>query len=485
MISRRKLGNKQEEFDNWANKVGLLTGIRQLDDEKYQNTPEVCALETLLSEAKVAPKWLADLSSASYLCYQFGVYCGAASSLAEGVTRAGLKLSDCDVTLDVEVAQSTEADKRCHMNVLLSCLWDFQSSDMFHSQEHGIRVPEPVSAAPVIPDSSVFFMLAPKQFAGRTGRIVNGCLVVHPSNSSPSGKVLHWVTEYKRELGLKESRRQVHEALTSALYQRRALGFMDHFVFGTSHHNQTLLEVVAATWVSADDKADPAQPEPEPKPEPLKKADDAFPSIATEQNPDSKMDIDGAHDQVKTQGDLDKVKLVRDLKRRNKIAVYNLGTFDMQDSSSVLSYYLLMRNTRDLAIKYQKEITASSNIRSNYIYDANPKVFDWYNPPEPAEAVRVGPKSSSSVTSMQCNDNHYDSMDELDSDSYSLESDNESGPTLPSDSAIDETNWNELREKVHAFLASTLLVDSEEANDTATCEDDSGENIFQGEMQMI
>ncbi|KDN33560.1 hypothetical protein RSAG8_13356, partial [Rhizoctonia solani AG-8 WAC10335] len=156
----------------------------------------------------------------------------------------------------------------------------------------------------------------------------------------------------------------------------------------------------------------------------------------------------------------------------------------MGDAGSMLSFYLLMRSTRELAMKYRDGITASSTTRSNCIFDANAKLFDWYNPP-PNRAPRAGPKSTSSVLSQSNNPpdqfdsndwNTYVVMDEPNYDYYSTESDNESGSTLPSDSAMDETNWNELREKVHAFLASTLSVDSEEANDTATCEDNSGIN---------
>lgn len=36
--------------------------------------------------------------------------------------------------------------------------------------------------------------------------------------------------------------------MVSGLYQRRALGFKDHFVFGMAHHSTRLLDVFAATW---------------------------------------------------------------------------------------------------------------------------------------------------------------------------------------------------------------------------------------------
>jgi hypothetical protein len=64
-----------------------------------------------------------------------------------------------------------------------------------------------------------------------------------------AGHILHWVTEYKREgLRLEEDVvRQTMMAISSGLYQRRALGFPGHYVFGTAHSGSRL-RVFAGTW---------------------------------------------------------------------------------------------------------------------------------------------------------------------------------------------------------------------------------------------
>ncbi|KAF8594588.1 hypothetical protein BDV93DRAFT_160708 [Ceratobasidium sp. AG-I] len=64
--------------------------------------------------------------------------------------------------------------------------------------------------------------------------------------SPPDGLlVLHMVNEYKRDtLGANH----VLMGLAAGLYQRRALGFEDHFVFGTIHLEKIRLKVVAAAW---------------------------------------------------------------------------------------------------------------------------------------------------------------------------------------------------------------------------------------------
>ncbi|KAH7334203.1 hypothetical protein B0J17DRAFT_720623 [Rhizoctonia solani] len=46
------------------------------------------------------------------------------------------------------------------------------------------------------------------------------------------------------------------------------------------------------------------------------------------------------------------------LKRRNKIVIYELGTYEMEDAVSMLAFYLFMRRTRDLVLQYREEIIA-------------------------------------------------------------------------------------------------------------------------------
>jgi hypothetical protein len=65
---------------------------------------------------------------------------------------------------------------------------------------------------------------------------------------SPKLQILHWATEYKINGASEgEVQRQTMMAMATGLNQRRALGFLDHFVFGTAHLGKSL-QVFAGTW---------------------------------------------------------------------------------------------------------------------------------------------------------------------------------------------------------------------------------------------
>lgn len=56
--------------------------------------------------------------------------------------------------------------------------------------------------------------------------------------------VIHCVTDYNKS----GSQSRVLMGIVSGLYQRRALGMKDQFVFGVSQNLGNFLRVVAATW---------------------------------------------------------------------------------------------------------------------------------------------------------------------------------------------------------------------------------------------
>lgn len=60
--------------------------------------------------------------------------------------------------------------------------------------------------------------------------------------------LLHWTNEYERDQERKVVTRQVQLGLVSGIYQRRAYGCPDQFVFGIAHHTSSCLDVLAATW---------------------------------------------------------------------------------------------------------------------------------------------------------------------------------------------------------------------------------------------
>lgn len=100
----------------------------------------------------------------------------------------------------------------------------------------------------VKPDSTVFFQAS--DITGYNHQIDLAC----SSRARPNPdihSVLHWATEFQRghdNYKEHEAKRQLFRSLVSGLYQRRALGFPNHFVFGTAHHSTTILDVFAATW---------------------------------------------------------------------------------------------------------------------------------------------------------------------------------------------------------------------------------------------
>ncbi|CUA75635.1 hypothetical protein RSOLAG22IIIB_11880 [Rhizoctonia solani] len=479
MSARNLKGNKEQNFNNWADSVGLLTEIRELDDVCYQHTPEAHTLNALLSNTKTIPKWLGDLESPKYTHFKSSKYYGPIVSAIHRRIGSRFELSDNDPTLDKEVehclpfllsicasvydftAKSTEADKRCFLNALLATLWSAQAPNMFQSLERPLRLPEPASTAAIIPHSSAFFTIEFRQYWGLSQRAIEGCTALHGNGLKAAKSVLHWVTVSKPDLGLEEARQQVYEGLTTALYQRRALGFTDQFVFGTCHYNQIRLEVVAATWVSSDDEDNEEDSARTPR-----KADNALPPTAIRKSSDKEMDVDdapglhqleGAHNQGEQQ--VDDAKLIRDLDQRNKIAVYRLGTYCMRDADSMIAFYLLMRGTRALAMEYREAITTSSVARIKVMEDTNPKLFDWYNPPLESKS-QVGSKASLGSSEEQ---KELDSDPDVSDSDSDLDSDSDSDSPSPLGGDIEEITWEE---KVNTFLASSL-VDSQELPHTA------------------
>ncbi|CUA69759.1 hypothetical protein RSOLAG22IIIB_14113 [Rhizoctonia solani] len=500
-------GGKQDNFGCWAKKVGLLTEIRELDDVRYQHTPEVHMLNDLLSNSKTVPKWLGDRESPEYKHYKDGTYGPFVSEIPEAIV-SNFQISDDDPALDKEVGQClqpllsicasayrpTQVDKRCYLNALLETHWSMQTPKMFHRNKHLLRLPEPASTAAVIPDSSIFFKIGFDQYAGLGRRVVEGCTALHSGDMNAAENVLHWITEYKPDLDLEGARQQVCKGLTVALYQRRALGFTDHFVFGTCHYGQIYLEVVAATWVLSDDEDNkedstrtPRMVPPPPRNEKKSQltckvqTDNALHPTVIPKNLDKGMDIDdapgphqleGTHNQGKQQ--VDDAKLIRDLDQRNKISVYRLGTYCTQDVDAVIAFYLLMRRARDLAMEYRKAITTTSVAHMKVIKKTNPQLFDWCNLPPSESKSRADSKASPgslkerkdclSIDGLDFHGSKNEAIsDDLESDSYISDSDSDSNSALSLGVDIEEITWEG---KVSAFLASSY-VDSQELPYTA------------------
>ncbi|KAG8729258.1 hypothetical protein FRC11_009205, partial [Ceratobasidium sp. 423] len=165
------------------------------------------------------------------------------------------------------------------------------------------------------------------------------------------------------------------------------------------------------------------------------------------------------------------------------IAVYRLGTFDMDDTASMIAFYLWMRRTQYLAIQYMEETTAHSLERISEISEIDNSLYNWFNPPK--SGSRVGPKSGSESSKKRkredmgsqaqpgsgdgcyvC-DEHYASGD-YEMDYGGSESDDQSDSTpesieLPSVSSLDEITREESRKKVSAFIENSRSIQSQGA----------------------
>ncbi|KAH7334249.1 hypothetical protein B0J17DRAFT_720664 [Rhizoctonia solani] len=90
-------------------------------------------------------------------------------------------------------------------------------------------------------------------------------------------------------------------AMVSGLYQRRAFGFKDYYIYGTAYHSTDQLTVYAAAWNNEG-----------------------------------------------SQGET--------LSKDTKIMLYELDTFETASPSDMIRYYLLMRLSRHLALGYKASL---------------------------------------------------------------------------------------------------------------------------------
>ncbi|EUC57879.1 hypothetical protein RSOL_232790, partial [Rhizoctonia solani AG-3 Rhs1AP] len=231
----------------------------------------------------------------------------------------------------------------------------------------------------------------------------------------------HWVTEYKRDRNELDSKRQVAEGLVSALYQRRAYGFPDHFVFGSAHYDQTTIEVVAATWVPSAEPVHPAARSQEAK------TASAVPPEDAKANPPGNSLQEG--DTTSSPP-----------KAGKEIVVFSIAKYDMTAVQEMLQLYLLMRHTLTLVGKYKGEIVKDRHARVFELLKEAKEFYRWPPPPphprsdKGTERQRTGGSESNSFASVSERQSDGMSIEpyedsDCNSDSEELEPSNDAGPT--------------------------------------------------------
>ncbi|KAH7334261.1 hypothetical protein B0J17DRAFT_631064 [Rhizoctonia solani] len=151
-----------------------------------------------------------------------------------------------------------------------------------------------------------------------------------------------------------------------------SIGFTNHFVFGTAHHNRVILEMLAATWVPSDEPgAAPLNTVPT-----MGEGSDLAGSLstggdATSGEPRTPERVAGSNTELTTE----------DIIKYNKVAVYSIATYSMQDVESLLVLYLLMRQTRILVRQYKQEIRRDGSNRIKQLTRAAGDIYKWPPPP--------------------------------------------------------------------------------------------------------
>ncbi|CAE6479283.1 unnamed protein product [Rhizoctonia solani] len=454
---------------DWIEHVRWDGEFHLLNNVTYGQGLEVKKLREIVMMSTIVPAWLSNIESPEWAFYNKRRLRNSAEDLSFNISLAGFTLEDKDEDLSFDVQESlgfvlhiprhaaalnihfsdlepVEADRRHPLDTLGSLVWDLQSDGcIVYRTERKLAIPcrprhaRQENMGEIQPDACAFI---PMPSIPSLVTSVSVALSCFPSTDStiPSHRyALDWVTEYKRDHNKLDSRRQVAEGLVSALYQRRAYGFPNHFVFGSAHYSRTTIEVIAATWVRSDEPANPGANPQEAKSESAVPPGDQKinPLGSSLQGGDMASGPSRAGDEV---GGANTSPTIEDIKKQNKIVMYTIATYDMTVYSDMLQLYLLMRHTLTLAKQYKKEIEGDKYARVGKILKEAKDVYEWPPPPRPqsdrgTKRQNTGQSkysgSLASVSENEPNDMSIDPYEDSDDSwvSEELEPPHDAGPT--------------------------------------------------------
>ncbi|KDN37447.1 hypothetical protein RSAG8_10182, partial [Rhizoctonia solani AG-8 WAC10335] len=403
---------------DWIEYVRWDGEFHPLDDVTYDQRPEVRKLREIVEKSFIVPAWMANIESPEWGFYNKRRLRDSASYLSSNLSPAvfTFKKDNEDLSFDVQESlgsilniprhatslgshfsniEPVEADRRHPLDTLGSLVWDLQSNErVIYRTERKLAIPcLPEQAdqtrqarrekmTEVQPDACAFIPMLGIPVAVKEAKAALSCFPSTDSTIPDNRYILHWVTEYKRDHNKLDSQRQVSEGLVSALYQRRAYGFPDHFVFGTAHYSRTIIQVLAATWVPSDEPANPGAPPQDVK------TGGAIPPEDQENNPpgNSLQEGDMTSSPPKTVEEVTGANTsltIKDIKKYNKIAMYSIALYNMKGAEEMLQFYLLMRHTLALAEQYKDEIVGDKYDRVRQLLKEAKEFYKWPPPPRP------------------------------------------------------------------------------------------------------
>ncbi|KAG8701418.1 hypothetical protein FRC11_012186, partial [Ceratobasidium sp. 423] len=375
----------------------------------YDNLPKINKLRELVQRSFTVPAWLANPESPEYpYRVHKDLFRESVEELADRVSAPPYTKDEDDMPLSADVEgclpnllqivrqvdalqaavmgfEPMEADRRYPMDTLGSLVWDAQSDRLTYRVGRKLQIPGPLGyTAWTKPDACAFIQIL-KHPILKTPTDLKSALSCFPrvGSKDPDCRfILHWVTGFKRGGQEKLSKQQVVEGLVTALYQRRALGFPNHFVFGTAHHSQVFLEVLAATWIPSEpvDSGVDSKQEVDPQ--------TAAPPLDQENDPAAHSSLrggttGGASRAGQNLADEGANLTAKDIKKYNEIVVYSIAKYSMRLVEDLLRLYLLMRQTRIFAYEYKAEIAERSKALIKELSEEAKDIYQWPPPPLP------------------------------------------------------------------------------------------------------
>ncbi|QRV98746.1 hypothetical protein RhiJN_26765 [Ceratobasidium sp. AG-Ba] len=388
---------------NWADAVGLDLVARS-------NTHPV--LEELKRQSSLVPRWLTDKESIECVRYRREPFGDTSEDplLSEELAYAMSQILMLVYTNQkfkyIPMLEPSEADRRTPIDNLCSAVWTVYSGlEFVLRSECLLQVPKmPRGLYEIRPDVSIFIHL-PLQVDEYGAAVSKACSSAACASEALPNFILHWVTEYKKAGSATAPLRQVPEGLVTGLYQRRALGFVDHFVFGMVHHSKYLVEVLAATWEPIDsvdssglanDQACPtASGSGDPNESDKIEASTSPDSWVSSTAPGSigPAPVNNA-ERLPIPDDLDPE--VKKVLEKRKIVFYVVAKWNVQFTEDVLALFLFMRTVQKLGLTYRRDIETNYKSRLDALTELAKDNYEWARPPPPRAPRSSGSQQGSS-----------------------------------------------------------------------------------------
>ncbi|KAF8597774.1 hypothetical protein BDV93DRAFT_527173 [Ceratobasidium sp. AG-I] len=275
---------------------------------------------------------------------------------------------------DVFSKSPNKATWRTPLENLANFVWLYQGvPEISHSAECRLQLPKSDSVC--VPDTQVdsaaLLKVPPLITAiSRVGDDNIRRAFISPIRAG-AGFLLHWATEYAKAGTRHEdhAERRVLIAMVSGLYQRRALGFPSHFVFGTAHSGDKL-RVFAGTWAlkKIDPVGEDAIQEQQSKKHTASRESEAGSSVEASPRLTKRRMI--------SKGRSASTNRPKSTEDEYEITIYKLGSYELGTPLEVIEYYLLMRASRNLTLSYMAEIGSDKEKKRLSLAGYNPPI-DW------------------------------------------------------------------------------------------------------------